>query len=196
MEGDEGAWRYTYHYILIICGWKKWNLRDSPEDMAQQILAHLLEKAIKKVKEKEKFRNFIKTMNINKIKDSFKSPLSKMETMERSVRDKNGEEIPVEFADPRPLQEESLMNLEIVSIIDAAIQRLPEPSRRVIQEYLNFKRGLYEDYQELSEVLKMRVPTISSIVSRGIAKLMKMKVNTERGGAPVESSMEREYGKS
>jgi len=63
-----------------------------------------------------------------------------------------------EVADQKPSHEKTPMDLEIVSIIDAAILRLPQACQRVVQEYLNFKMGLYESYEELSRVLKINVP--------------------------------------
>ena len=175
VEGDQGAWQYMYNYILIVCKWRKWTLSDEPEELAQQITLHLIEKAIKKIKEKTKFRNFVRVMTINKIKDSFKSFASRGESIDRSIKNRNGEEIPIEFIDPRPLHEKVIMDLEIVSIIDSAISKLPESSQKVIREYLRMKMGFYKDYRELSKVLKMHIPTISSKVRRCLNKLMEMK---------------------
>lgn len=173
--GDEGAWCYLYNYILIICRWRKWGLRLEPEDLAQQIVLHLIEKALKKVKERSKFRNFVKVMAINKIKDSFKSSTSREESIEKSIKKENGETFTPEFADPRPLHEKVVMNLEIVSIIDAAILKLPESCQKVVREYLKLKMGFYKDYEELSKVLRMHIPTISSKVRRCLNKLLSFK---------------------
>ena len=175
VEGDQGAWQYMYNYILIVCKWRKWNLSDEPEELAQQIALHLIEKAIKKIKEKTKFRNFVTVMTINKIKDSFKSSTFREEPLEKSIKKGNGEEIPVEYIDPRPLHEKVIMDLEIVSIIDAAILKLPESCQKVVREYLKLKMGFYNDYKELSKVLKMHIPTISSKVRRCLNKLMELK---------------------
>lgn len=175
IEGDEGAWQYTYNYILTICKWKKWNLRAEPEDLAQKITLHLIEKAIKKVKEKTKFRNFVKVMTINKIKDSFKLSSIQEEPFDKLIKGRNGEEYTLDFPDPRPLHEKALIDLEIVSIIDAAILKLPRPCQKVLKEYLNFKMGHYKDYKELSKVLKMHIPTISSKVRRCLDKLLELK---------------------
>lgn len=175
LDGDQGAWQYTYNYILTVCNWRKWDLLDEPEELAQQITLHLIEKAIKKIKEKTKFRNFVKVMTINKIKDSFKSSTSREESLEKSIKKGNGEEIPVEYIDPKPLHEKVIIDLEIVSIIDAAIMKLPESCQRVVREYLKLKMGFYKDYKELSKVLKMHIPTISSKVRRCLNKLMELK---------------------
>jgi RNA polymerase sigma factor (sigma-70 family) len=171
LAGEEGAWRYLYNYILTVCRWKKWDLPDY-EEMAQQITLHVIEKAIKKAKEKDKFRGFIKKTAVNKIKDSFKIKLLRGAPIERFIVDKNGKELILEMRDPKPTQEKVFMDLEVVSVIDTAIRKLPRPCQRVVQEYLKYKMGLYEDYRELSKVLKMRVPTVSTKVRRCIDKLL------------------------
>jgi RNA polymerase sigma factor (sigma-70 family) len=174
LAGEEGAWRYLYNYILTVCRWKKWGLPDY-EEMAQQITLHVIEKAIKKAREKDKFRIFIKKTAVNKIKDSFKIRLLRGAPSERFTVDKNGKELIWEMRDPKPTQEKVLMDLEVVSVIDTAVRKLPRPCQRVVQEYLKYKMGLYEDYRELSKVLKMRVPTVSTKVRRCIDKLLSFK---------------------
>jgi len=174
-EGDEGAWQYTYNFILTICEWKKWNFAE-PGELAQEVTLYLLGEAIKKVKEKNKFRNFVKVVTINKIKDYFRKTSSLMiEPLEKSVKNKRGEEFVWEYPDPEPTPDHPLILLEEVAIIDEAIKKLPQPCGSVVREYLNFKMGIYKDYKELSRVLKMPVPTISSRVSRCLKKLLQFK---------------------
>jgi RNA polymerase sigma factor (sigma-70 family) len=173
MNGDEGAWQYMYNFILTICKWGKWNLRDEPEDLAQEITTYLIEKAFKKVSNKHKFKNFVKIMTINKIKDSFKIP--KMQSIDKPIRNKRGEEFTPEYADPGPLQDSFIFNLQVVSIIDTAVRKLSQDCQKIITEYLKFKTGSYKDYKELSKVLRMSVPTISSSVRRCLNKLVEVK---------------------
>lgn len=171
--GDEDAWQYLYNYILAICKWNKWDLKDDPDELAQNITMHFIEKAIKKAKEMDKFRNFVKTTTINKIKDSFKT--ISMKSIDEPVKGSNGEDFVPEQPDPKPLHDTNLLNLEIVSIIDSAIKKLKNDCQRVVKEYLKFKMGIYDDYRELSKVLKMPVPTISSSVRRCLNKLIEFK---------------------
>ena len=172
--GDEGAWQYMYNYILTICKWGKWNLRDDPEEMAQGVTMHLIEKAIKKVKEKDKFRPFVKTMTVNKIKDSFKTARPDA-SLDDSVKNKRGDEFVPEHADDRPTHGAVLESIETVSVIEKAVLALPAACRNVVQEYLNYKTGMYKDYKELSSVLGMPVPTISAKVRRCLDKLISFK---------------------
>jgi DNA-directed RNA polymerase specialized sigma24 family protein len=80
-----------------------------------------------------------------------------------------------EYQDPGPLHDNILAGLETVSIIESAVKKLPEACQKVVTEYFNFKLGIYKDYKELSQVLKMPVPTISSSVSRCLKKLVEFR---------------------
>src|SRR3989304_6713602 len=173
INGDEGAWQYLYNFILAICKWEKWDLRDEPQELAQHVTLFLIDKGIKKVREKKKFRNFTKVTTINKIKDSFKTPVA--QSIYAPVRNMKGEEFIPEYKDPRPLHDTALYNLDVVSIVDTAIEKLSKDCRKVVREYLKFKGGLYKSYKELSKILKMPVPTISSSVRRCLNKLIAFK---------------------
>lgn len=175
LAGDEGAWQYVYNFILVICRSGRWALKDHAHELAQASTVHLLEKALKKVREKDKFRNFIKKMTINKIKDSFRAASHRNESLDDPVRSPKGDDYIPQYQDTNPTQEEVFFNLEVVSLIDGAIQKLPANCHKVVLEYLNFKMGKYEDYRELSRVLKMPVPTISARVSRCLEKLLQFK---------------------
>jgi RNA polymerase sigma factor (sigma-70 family) len=173
IQGDEDAWQYVYNYILTICKWGKWNLNDEPEEFAQQITLHLIEKGIKKLREKMKFKNFIKVMTINKIKDSFKSTI--MPSIEEPVKNKKGEEFLPEHTDTHKTHDISIMNIQLVVVVREAITKLSQECQRIVNEYLNYKMGEYKDYKELSRVLGMPVPTISSLVRRCLDKLLAFK---------------------
>lgn len=174
IQGDEDAWRYVYNFILAICKWNKWDLKDDPEEMAQDISMHLIEKAIRKVKEKTKFRSFVKVTTINKIKDSFKG-MKADRSLQAPLKNSKGEDFVPEYQDPAPLHDNVLAGLETVSIIESAVKKLSEACQRVITEYFNFKLGIYKDYKELSRVLKMPIPTISSSVRRCLNKLIELR---------------------
>jgi RNA polymerase sigma factor (sigma-70 family) len=173
IQGDEDAWQYVYNFILTICKWGKWNLNDEPSEFAQQITLHLIEKGIKRVREKMKFRNLIKVMAINKIKDSFKRTI--ISSIEEPAKNKKGEEFLPEYADPQTTHDISIMNIQMVVVVREAITKLSQDCQRVVNEYLNYKMGEYKDYKELSRVLGMPVPTISSLVRRCIDKLLAFK---------------------
>jgi RNA polymerase sigma factor (sigma-70 family) len=171
-SGDEDAWRYAYNYILTICSWNKWNLGERAADLAQDITLHIIDKALKKIKFKDKFRKFIKQTAIYKIKDSFKTKDMTI-SINQIKKNNEDEEIIMEFQDDASGPEEVYRNHEIVSIVDEALSRMSSPCREILTEYFKYKIGKYEDYQELSEVLNMPVPTISSRVTRCMKVFLK-----------------------
>lgn len=171
-RGDDGAWKYVYCYILKICTWNKWGLAD-PRELAQDSTMHLLVKAMAKVTHKEKFRNFITIMTRNKIKDSFKLVGPKItDSIDKPQTNNEGEDFVPEYPTYTPLQDAVVFDLETVAVIDSALKRLGGKCEKVLTAYFNFKIGNYEDYYELSAVLGMPIPTISSHVSRCLKKLV------------------------
>lgn len=172
--GDDAAWEYVYNYILVICTWDKWNLHDDPRSIAQEITLHLINNALTKVKYIEKFRNFITVISVNKIKDSFKSYKHHL-SMDEPIKNNNGDDYIPEYENPTPLPDEVILNYEVVSIIDGTLNKMASPCNGILREYFNYKLGLYKDYNELSKVLSMPIPTISSAVTRCLKKFIKFK---------------------
>ena len=74
MAGDKGAWTYVYTYILSICRWCR--VKD-PENVAGKVTVELLEKRLKRLREKNIFRYLLKTLALSRIKDSLKSAAAK-----------------------------------------------------------------------------------------------------------------------
>ena len=172
VSGEQEAWKYLYNYVLKIC---EWSSIDDPEDMASRVILELIEKALKKVRFRDKFRNFVKVMTKNRIIDSYKSA-SRQEIPLSGFMKGDDEDEPIpEIGQTEPDQMERFFRAEVAAIVDGAIARLPAPCQPIIREYLNFKKGLYADYKELSRVLNMPVPTISSSVSRCMKTLVNFK---------------------
>ncbi|OQW98151.1 MAG: hypothetical protein BWK74_05275 [Desulfobacteraceae bacterium A6] len=163
LAGDEDAWKYLYNYILKICEW--WRI-SYPEDMASKVTEELLKGRIGTLRKKDRFRYFVKLLTQSRIKDYLKSAQRREVSIYKSSKDSNDEEIERQECRSKPDQIERLNCMEVMSIVDQAVEKLSEICRRVIREYLKFKIGLYEDYRELSQVLGMSVPNISSRVTR------------------------------
>jgi len=177
VAGDEGAWKYAYNYVNAcigkICYRKGWHLRDGHEEMVQVVTVHLIEYGLEMVREKNKFRSFIVTVTLNKIRDSFKRP--RMYSLDEPMRTKNGGTVVIEVSDPKPSPEERLWTMDVISTIDNAIEKLPKRCRNRVREYLKYKLGIYENYEELSTVLMEPVPTISSSITGCLKKLASFK---------------------
>lgn len=72
LRGDEAAWAYLYNYVLSIARSPRFRLRETPEDIAQSIVCHLLEKGIDRLKDSRAFRAYVRRVSVNLILDSFK----------------------------------------------------------------------------------------------------------------------------
>lgn len=168
VAGDEGAWKYLYNYVNAsigkICNRRSWHLKDGHDEMAQVVVVHLIEYGLEMVREKNKFRGFVITVTLNKIRDSFKRP--RMYSLDEPVRTKEGETVVIDLPDTKPSLEERLWTNDVISIIDNAIEKLPKSCQKRVTEYLKYKLGIYDSYGELSAVLKEPVPTISSSITR------------------------------
>ena len=172
LAGDEKAWEYLYNYILkIASGWRL----GRPEDVAGQVTLELLEGRLETIQKKDRFRYFVKLMTNSRIKDDLKSARAREVPIYRPSAEDDGEEIDPRAGCHEPDQEERLNSMEVAAIVDAAVEKLSTICRRVIREYLRFKMGLYEDYQELSGILGMSVPNISSRVTRCMKTLVGFK---------------------
>lgn len=173
--GDEDAWKYLYNYILKICeGWR-WRSIRSPEDIASRVTMELLEGRIRTVRRKDRFLHFVKLLTQSRIISELKSASYREIPIYRPSEEDDSEEIDPRAGHHEPEQENLLNSMEVMEIVDEAIEKLSTICRRVIREYLKFKMGLYEDYQELSRVLDMSVPNISSRVSRCMKTLVGFK---------------------
>jgi RNA polymerase sigma factor (sigma-70 family) len=172
MAGDENAWKYLYNYILRICEW--WRL-SCPADVAGKVTLELLEGRLGTLRKKDRFRHFVKMLTQSRIKDYLKSAQAREVAIIRPSEEDGEEEIDPRAGHHEPEQEERLNCMEVMAIVDAAVEKLSTICRQVIREYLKFKIGLYEDYQELSRVLGMSVPNISSRVTRCMKTLVGFK---------------------
>jgi RNA polymerase sigma factor (sigma-70 family) len=172
VAGEEDAWKYLYNYILRICeGWRI----SRPEDVAGQVTLELIEGRLGTVRKKDQFRQFVKMLTKSRLKDELKSARAREVPLCRPSEEDDGEEIDPRVGCHEPEQEERLNSLEVAAIVDAAVEKLSLLCRQVIREYLRFKIGLYEDYEELSRVLGMSVPNISSRVTRCMKVLVGFK---------------------
>lgn len=171
LAGDEKAWEYIYNYIILFCKYQGFY---SAEDMASKVVIELIEGRLETIQKKDRFLSFVKLVTRSRIKDYIGSARTREVPLYKRNEDDD------EVIDPRagyhaPTQMEYLQYMEVMTIVDQAVEKLSGMCKRVIREYLNFKLGLYEDYQELSHVLKMSVPNISSRVNRCMKTLIGFK---------------------
>ena len=172
LAGDEKAWEYIYNYIILFCKYQGFN---SPEDMASKVVIELIEGGLETVKKQDRFRYLVKLRAQSRIKDYVKSAQAREVSIFKKTEDDDEIVIDPRAGFHKPTQLENLHCMEVMVIVDQAVEKLAGMCRRVIREYLNFKLGFYEDYQELSRVLEMSVPNISSRVNRCMKTLIGFK---------------------
>jgi len=177
-NGDSQAWTYVYNRILKIAKSPKWNLRDEPEDLANDIFIHLHENAFDKVKDKGiAFKSFIYRATVNKILDSFR----KRQIATRSIDspDEHKEQLYLKHNNNKSDSEKSLIQKDLINNIYKKISTLPEHCKEVLPYYFDYKIGVYESFKELSIILGKAVGTLSSQINRCIKLIREItEINT------------------
>ena len=169
LRGEESAWAYVYNYVLCIARSPRWGLRDTPEDMAQSIVCHLLNQGIDNVRKHTAFRSFVKRVSINFILDSFKKKQIPLQVGNQTDSDRS-EQLP----DPpsnNPGPEEMVLSNELARIIGKAIGMLSQKCQVVLNAYVDYKFGYFQSYKALAEHFGKSIGTLSSQVKRCLDQL-------------------------
>ncbi|MCD4677400.1 MAG: RNA polymerase sigma factor [Desulfobacula sp.] len=169
IQGNDTAWHYLYNYVLKIIRSKGWRLRDDPEDMAQNIICHLLSGAIDKVNKKKSFRSFVKTVAVHKVLDSFKK--KQVSTFSYDAEDAFTEQIFFEDGANMPGAEEKIISNSTEKIIHNALKTLSDKCKIVLSRYIEYKMGIIENYKALAKIFGETIGTISSRINRCLEKL-------------------------
>ena len=177
LRGDEPAWEYVYRYVLAIARSPRWRLRDTPEDMAQDIVGHLLTKGIETVKKQGAFRGFIKRVAVNKILDSVKGRAVYFETLDAADCD-DGPIVPTPQAlDPGP--DQMVYGNELLRAIQEALNDMSQLCREALGAYVDYKMGQYENYKVLAQEFGRSIGTLSSQIKRCLDELRQVGVIKE-----------------
>ncbi|OGL43026.1 MAG: hypothetical protein A2042_07405 [Candidatus Schekmanbacteria bacterium GWA2_38_11] len=171
LRGDEGAWKYVYNFILNIARLKGRNLKQEPDDIAQMVVTSLIEGGLKKVKEKESFRGFLRKITVNKIIDISRTPIETREnSIDEPVESEEGTKMEQSLTSTDCSPEDELINKNTMEIIRFVLNDLKEECKKILKEYFRYKLGYYESYQELGKILKKPIGTISVQVKRCMEK--------------------------
>lgn len=168
MRGDEQAWQYVYNYILLLCRKNHWDRSEAPEDTAQSVISHLLTKGIDQVREIAAFRGFIRMVTLNFIKDQARKKKLATISIHRDERDDNPGIEPISRA---PGPEQQLMSEGLLASFSEAVEQMTDTCRSILGGYIQFKLGVYEDYQSLAQAFELTVSTYSSRVKRCLDQL-------------------------
>lgn len=169
LRGDESAWEYVYNYVLVIARSPRWYLQDTPEDMAQSIVCHLLSKGIEQVRKQSAFRAYIKRVAVNLILDSFR----KKKIVSRSLDSSDYSDNQPYFDPPsnNPGPEEMTFGKEFLQKINSAMRDLSENCRDTLYAYIDYKMGGCDSYKTLADKLGKSIGTLSSLIKRCLDKL-------------------------
>lgn len=169
---EQPAWAYVYNFIINIIRMKQINLKQEPHDIAHDIVEKLLDGGIKKVREKNKFRNYLKKATANRTIDASRKAMEKKEeSMDKPVEGEEGEKMEQIYAAEDCSPEEQAIRKNKLEVIEKAIDSLPMNCRKLLKEYFKYKLGFYRDYSELTQVLNKPKGTISVEVGRCIKTL-------------------------
>jgi RNA polymerase sigma factor (sigma-70 family) len=170
-RGDESAWGYLYNYVLKITRSPRFRLRETPEDMAQSIICHLLDKGIDRLKDHRAFRAYVRRVSVNLIIDSFKKKI--LNTLSLDAQDTDEKATPIEPVSGKPGPEDVALGTGLVEILQKELKNLPEKCRGVLDLYIDYKMGQYKSYKALAEKVGKTIGTLSSQVKRCLDMLRK-----------------------
>jgi RNA polymerase sigma factor (sigma-70 family) len=170
LRGDDSAWGYVYRYVLTIARSPRFRLRETPEDMAQSIVCHLLDKGIDRLKDGNAFRAYVRQVAVNQILDSFKKKSVNPVSLDHAPGE--GRVAP-DPASPAPGPEEVTIGTSLVRALQTEMGNLPEKCRVVLNHYIDYKMGRYASYKILAAKIGKSIGTLSSQVKRCLDILRK-----------------------
>lgn len=163
LRGDEAAWAYLYNYVLSIARSPRFRLREAPEDIAQSIVCHLLEKGIDRLKDSRAFRAYIRRVSVNLILDSFKRKMLYTQSLDSTPDEKKA---PLEPVSHNPGPEDVALGVDLARTLQSEMARLPDNCRAVLNHYIDYKMGQYKSYKALAAKIGRSIGTLSSQVKR------------------------------
>ena len=164
LHGDGDAWLEVYNLVLSFTRCQKWCLGNQAEDMAQEIVCHLLTRGIDRVEKPAAFKNFIRTCARNTIIDSYKKKVLYAVSIDQA--NDEGARSVAEPVSPTPGPEARVMSDRFCAGINRGIESLSGVCRKTLTGYIQYKKGKFTDYAGLAAHFKVSVGTLSSRVSR------------------------------
>ena len=169
MRGEETAWHYLYNYVRKIIVEKQGRYSEPVEDMAQNVVCHLLNGAIDRVRDKEKFRGFVRRVTVNLLLDDVKK--RRVQTFSYD-REDTGVDIDRYAGSGTCFGAEDMSIAEsTVGVLRRVLGQMSEMCRRVLARYIEYQTGGIRNYQELAKIFGEPVGTVSSRINRCLVKL-------------------------
>ena len=176
-QGDELAWAYVYNYVCVITRSWRWELQDTPEDMAQDIVCKLIDRALARLKEPKKFRSFIRTVTKHHIIDHLRRKGIVIWMGSMPARDSSAGVL--DPPSPNPGPERTTYGRQVFDAFKNGLDNLSGECQAVLTGYAEYKCGLFRDMQELADHFGKSVGTISSRIKRCLDKLRKIEAIEE-----------------
>jgi RNA polymerase sigma factor (sigma-70 family) len=173
-RGEQEAWQYVFNYIVFVCKGAGMKDDDDKNDMAQSIILNLLDGGLAKCKRKESFKTFLKVVTINRVIDNYRHARHNI-----SMNENKGYKGKIGYSEDTYPGNDFIMNLpdttnnndpssfeEILNTTKKILNKMTKQCKKILYAYFKYKLGYIEDYNELSELLKLPSGTISARVTR------------------------------
>jgi RNA polymerase sigma factor (sigma-70 family) len=172
LQGNEGAWRYVFNYVLAVARSPKWRLRDTPEDLAQGIVCRLLER-IDRVREPKAFRGFIRQVAVHFVLDHVRGLRPGLESLDARDPGDDRREVP-EPVSENPGPEDLVLGSSLLQTLQRAVERLAPRCRKAVSAYMDYKAGVYASYKALAKALGKSIGTLSAQIKRCLDELRRV----------------------
>jgi len=170
LRGDEEAWMQVYEFVYRITGRFR-NPWLGREDMAQEIVSHLLTKGIDQVRNPAAFTGFVRVVARRFILDLLKKKrlqITSVNAVGRRGDDGRTWDPPC----PQPGPAARTLGNSLLQTVQEGIASLSKKCRKVLTAYIAYKKdGKYSSYEELAAALHLKIGTLSSRITRCLEQL-------------------------
>lgn len=171
IEGDENAYKDlldSYRGAIFNLLYKMVRNREETEDLVQEAFMKAF-RSLPSFNEEYAFSTWLYKIAINNCIDHMRKKRLKTFSMNKPVKAKDGE-VDREFPDNSMLPDKGILNEERASILEQAIDDLPENYRIAIV----LRHSEERSYEEIAEILDIPLGTVKARIFRAREMLKKM----------------------
>ena len=168
LRGEESAWTYVYNYALRVARDKRWRFLE-PDDDAQEVVVRLLSGGIDQVENGDAFRGYLRKITVNCILDRLKK--KRLPTLSIHATPDSDEGGGIELPSTQPGPEDLLSGAALQRALDSAMNGLSDRCREVVNSYLDYKMGRFDNLTALAQTYGVVIGTFSSWVTRCLDQL-------------------------
>jgi len=181
IDGDEGAYRellQNYHGAIFNLLFKMVRNREETEDLVQEAFMKAF-RALPSFNEEYAFSTWLYKIAINNCIDHMRKKRLKTYSMNKPVQSKDGE-IEREFPDTSMSPDKKLLSDERATLIENAIDDLPENYKVAIV----LRHSEEKSYEEIAQILNIPLGTVKARIFRAremLKKMLKSKLSPHMG---------------